>query len=185
MEIDDKQAILISKAGNLEGLEHLVRSYQHGAVRMSTFIISDVLMAEDIVQGAFLKVADKTHQSDEQLTFRPWFYKIVVNDSIRVSKRSSRFLSYDDLVVKQSLSFLTNPTPLPEAFAITEETKRFVWASLGKLPVRERAAIVLQHDEGMSEKEKANTLNRPPGMIKWHLHSARKHRKEILDRWLS
>ncbi len=108
-----------------------------------------------------------------------------MNDSIRVSNCSSRFLSYDDLVVKQSLSFLTDPTPLPEAFAITEETKRSVWAALGKLPVKELAAIVLQHDEGMSEKEKANTRNRPPGMIKWHLHSARKHRKEILDRWLS
>lgn len=54
MEIDDKQAILVLKTGNLEGLEHLVRSCQHGAIRMSTFIISDVLMAEDIVQGAFL-----------------------------------------------------------------------------------------------------------------------------------
>jgi DNA-directed RNA polymerase specialized sigma24 family protein len=77
MEIDDKQAILILKAGNLEGLEHLVRSCQHEAVRMSTFIISDVLMAEDIVQGAFLKVAEKIHQFDEQLAFKPWFYKIL------------------------------------------------------------------------------------------------------------
>lgn len=105
MEIDDKQAILVLKTGNLEGLEHLVRSCQHGAIRMSTFIISDVLMAEDIVQGAFLKVAEKIHQFDEQLAFKPWFYKIVVNGSIRVSKRSSRFHSYDDLVVKKTFLF--------------------------------------------------------------------------------
>jgi len=115
-------------------LEHLVRRYQLGAIRVSAFIASDMATAEDIAQNAFLKAADKINQFDERRTFKPWFYKIVVNDSIRVSKRSSHFVSYDDVVVKQSLSFLTDPTPLPEAFVITEETKRTVWAALGTAP---------------------------------------------------
>lgn len=181
MEIDDKQAVLILKAGNLEGLEHLVRRYQLGAIRVSAFIASDMATAEDIVQNAFLKAADKIDQFDERRTFKPWFYKIVVNDSIRVSKRSSRFVSYDDVVVKQSLLFLTDPTPLPEAFVITEETKRTVWAALGKLPIKERTTIVLQYYEEMSEKEIADALNIPLGTIKWQLHAARKHLEEILS----
>lgn len=144
MAINDKEAILILKAGNLHGLEHLVKSYQHGAIRMSPFITSDLATAEDIVQTAFLKAGEKIYQFDEQRPFKSWFYKIVLNDSVRVSKRASRFMSYDNLVAKHSFSFLTDPTPLPEAFAITEETKRAVWTALGKLPVKERTAIVLQ-----------------------------------------
>lgn len=180
MELDDQQAILILKAGNLEGLEHLVRNYQHGAVRVSAFITSDLATAEDIVQAAFIKLVDKIYQFNDRQKFKPWFYKIVVNDSIRFSNRSSRFISYDDTLVRQKLSFLTDPTPLPEAFAISEQTKRAVWAALGELPVKERSAIVLQYFEGFSEKDIAEALNRPMGTIKWQLHSARKHLEEIL-----
>jgi RNA polymerase sigma factor (sigma-70 family) len=78
----DQIAISRLKQGDLNGLETLVSRYQARAVHAAYLIVHDRPLAEDVVQMAFVKVAERIHQFDEQRPFSPWFFRIVVNDAL-------------------------------------------------------------------------------------------------------
>ena len=74
--MDEQHAIALLKQGDLTGLEFLVRQYQAKAVHTAYLIIGDTSLAEDIVQTAFLRVAQKIDQFDAQRSFQPWFLRM-------------------------------------------------------------------------------------------------------------
>lgn len=84
--MDDQTAITRIKQGDLNGLESLVERYQARAVHAAYLIVFDQALAEDIVQTAFVKVAERIHQFDETRPFEPWFYRIAVDDAIKAGR---------------------------------------------------------------------------------------------------
>jgi RNA polymerase sigma-70 factor (ECF subfamily) len=183
MVLNERQAILVLKAGNLQGLAFFVQKYQLAAIRAAAMITHDISQAEDIVQNAFIKFAERIEQFDIERPFKPYFLRIVINESIKVSKKQARFVSLDNKSQEDtSRAFLKDPTPIPEDLLSTRETQVAVWEALGQLKPKERAAIVLQYYFDMSVQEIAEMLYRPVGTIKWRLFSARKHLKHLLSR---
>ena len=85
--MEDRIAISRIKQGDLNGLEHLVKRYQLQAVYAAYLILWDRALAEDIAQSAFVKVAERISQFDEQRPFAPWFFRIVVNDALKLARR--------------------------------------------------------------------------------------------------
>ena len=182
MALSERQAILVLKAGNLQGLAFLVHKYQLAAIRAAAMITHDISQAEDIVQNAFIKFAEHVEQFDIERPFKPYFFRIVINESIKVSNKQAKFVSLDNKSQgDSSRAFLKDPTPIPEDLLSTRETQVAVWEALGQLQPKERAAIVLQYYFDMSVQEIAEMLNRPVGTIKWRLFSARKHLKHLLS----
>ncbi|HBH12821.1 MAG TPA: RNA polymerase subunit sigma-24 [Clostridiales bacterium] len=182
MTLSERQAILVLKEGNLQGLKFLVHEYQLSAVRAAAIIVHDNTQAEDIVQNAFIKFAERVEQFDIDCPFKPYFLRIVINDAIKVGKKQTRFVSLEDYCQEDSnQTFLKDPTPTPEELLSKKETQVAVWEALGKLQSKERAVIVLQYYFDMSVQEIAETLNEFVGTIKWRLFVARKHLKHLLN----
>ena len=173
------QAIALLKCGDITGLETLVNLYQLQALRTVTLITGDLALAEDIVQSAFIRAAERIDQFDSRLSFGPWFLRIVTNDAIKATKRQKRQISIDE-DNQEDLAFLIDSTPLPEESVELSEAKQVVWQALQTLPPKQCAAVVLRYYLGMNEDEMAVELNRPAGTIKWRLHNARKRLKQIL-----
>jgi RNA polymerase sigma-70 factor (ECF subfamily) len=171
--VDEKRAIAQLKCGNLAGLETLVNTYQLQAVRAAALVTGDTALAEDIVQNAFIRAAEKIDQFDSQRPFGPWFYRSVVNDAIKAMNRQKRQVSMDD-DDRVELALLVDSTPLPEESVEDDETRMAVWRALEALSPKQRAAIVLRYYLEMDEKEMAGELHSPTGTIKWWLHTARK-----------
>ena len=170
--MNEKQAITRLKQGDLAGLEVLVRSYQLQAIRAASLITGDRSLAEDIVQNAFLRAAERIGQFDAERPFGPWFLRSVVHDAIKAAQRQKRQVSLDDEQDGEPLD-LADPAPLPEELVEAEETRRAVWRALEQLPPNQRATIVLRYYLDMSEDEMTEELNNPAGTIKWWLHIAR------------
>jgi RNA polymerase sigma-70 factor (ECF subfamily) len=131
--MDEKQAITRLKHGDPNGLEALVRLYQLQALRAASLITGDCSVAEDIVQNAFLRAAERIGQFDAERPFGPWFLRIVVNDAIKAAQHQKRQVSLDDDERGEPFD-LADPAPLPEELIETEETRQAVWRALGKLP---------------------------------------------------
>jgi RNA polymerase sigma-70 factor (ECF subfamily) len=81
--MDETEAILGLKQGQLEGLETLVRLHQKRALQVSFAICQDYSLAEDIVQTAFVRSYERIRQFDPALSFKPWFIQIVVNETLK------------------------------------------------------------------------------------------------------
>jgi RNA polymerase sigma-70 factor, ECF subfamily len=177
--MEEQQAIARLKQGDLAGLEALVKQFQALAVHTAYLIVADRSLAEDIVQSAFLKAAKKINQFDVQRPFRPWFLRMVVNDSIKAARRQQRNLSLDE-PSDAILAWLSDTTFEPEQLLETKELRQSVWDALRQLPPEHRAAIIQRHFLEMDESEMVQELHLPPSTIKWRLHTGRKRLKDLL-----
>ena len=178
--MEEQQAIARLKQGDLAGLEALVKQYQALAVHTAYLIVADRSLAEDIVQSAFLKAAEKIEQFDAQRPFRHWFLRMVVNDCLKAAHRQQRNPSLDE-PSSAVLAWLTDPTPGPEQLVETNELRQSVWDALQQLSPEQRAVIVQRHFLEMDEAEMAHELQRPPSTVKWWLHTGRERLKTLLS----
>ena len=178
--MQETQAIILLKKGDPAGLAALVKLHQVKALRTAALITGDPHTAEDIVQNAFLRAAEKIHQFDEKRRFGPWFYRIVANDAIKAARKQNRHTSLDGQN-HHDQTYLTDPAPLPQEQIEQMESKQAVWDALEALPPTQRAAVVMHYYLGMKEEEIAQEMNSPAGTTKWRLHTARKRLKSLLQ----
>lgn len=181
--LEEKLAIARLKQGDLAGLEALVKRYQVRSVSAAFLIVRDLKLAEDIVQGAFLHVAEKIDQFDESKPFEPWFLRSVINASIKALRRQSRFVPLDEIDEETSdiAEWLMDPDPRPELLIETQETRQMVWNALGQLTPEQRAVIIMRHFLDMSEAEMTEELDRPLTTIRWRLKTARNQLRKLLQ----
>lgn len=177
--MNEKQAIAQLKRGNLDGLETLVHLYQLPALRVASLIVADRPLAEDIVQNAFIRAAQRISQFDTRRPFSPWFFRSVVHDAIKAANRQQRFVSLDSHDSDEPFDLL-DPAPLPEEFIEAQETRQAVLRALQQLSPDQRAVVILRYYLGMSEDEMVEVLDGPKGTIKWWLYAARQRLEKLL-----
>jgi RNA polymerase sigma-70 factor (ECF subfamily) len=186
--VTEEQAIELLKRGDISGLEILVEKYYVLAVRSAYLVNLDRVLAEDIVQTAFLRVYERIHQFDSARPFRPWFLRIMVNDARLAIREQARLIplysesEHDDYVPIGS-RLLSSDLALDEVM-IEAETTQAVWAALCKLSPEQRAVIVLRYYVGLSEADMASRLDLTPGTVKSRLHRAKQRLRALLPAWL-
>jgi len=183
--MDEHEAIQRLKKRDIRGLEALVTTYQVGALRVANMIVRDRSLAEDIVQGVFIRVYQQISTFDTKRPFRPWFMRMVVNEALRATTGRSDLsfetpvLTDDDTISIGDL--LPDQHIGPEDSVVESEARQVIWEALGELLPQERTVITLRYYLDYSEQEMAETLNCAPGTVKWRLHEARKHLRALLQ----
>ncbi|MHB1293755.1 MAG: RNA polymerase sigma factor [Anaerolineae bacterium] len=180
--MDEREAIARLKAGDIGGLETLVRVYQVRAVRAAWLVVGDTATAEDIVQEAFLRATERIGQFDVGRPFGPWFLRSVVNDAVKMVTRQ-RQVPWADDTGEEGLwqgVLAVDPQPGPaellEHLALSESVGR----ALETLSPPRRAAVVLRYYLELSEPEIAKRLRWPLGTVKRRLHDARRCLRALL-----
>ena len=181
--MEERNIISRIKRGDLTSLEKLVDLYQVHAVHAAYMIVYDRLLAEDIAQTAFVKVAERIHQFDEQRPFAPWFFRIVINDALKIAKKQKRQVSLEDLdePTAQLAAWLTDPGLSPEQLVVQKETRQIILKAIESLPPDRRAAVVMRYFLEMSEAELSAKMDRPLSTIKWWLRDARKRLSSLIN----
>jgi RNA polymerase sigma-70 factor (ECF subfamily) len=179
--MNESDAIDLLKHGDINGLEWLVITHQAKAVRIAYLITRDIPLAEDIVQDAFVHVYQIIDQFDERRPFTPWFMRSVVNSALKKARKEARQVPIDSKVNGKLLKQLVESrSTSPENQTETSEFQSTIWAAMGKLSPRQRAAIVQRYFLDMSEKEMSGELGSPVGTVKWLLNSARSKLRALL-----
>jgi RNA polymerase sigma-70 factor, ECF subfamily len=182
LEQTDRAAVARLKEGDIGGLEILVRRYQLKAVRAAYLITRDKLLAEDLVQAAFLRAYERIDQFDINREFSPWFLRSVINDALKAVNRAGRSISWEqtfDDPASETPEIRHTESGPAELFEQTE-TRLTIGAALNRLTPPQRAVIVLRFYLGFSEAETAEQLDCPPGTVKWRLHAARQQLQTLL-----
>jgi RNA polymerase sigma-70 factor, ECF subfamily len=182
--MEDKNAISRLKEGDLNGLETLVNRYQVKAVHAAYLILQDRSLAEDVAQTAFIKAAKSIHQFVDGRPFAPWFFRIVVNDALKLAKKQQRNVSLDqhlDESTAQYARWLIAPDPQPEQGVEQLETRQMILRAVQSLPPGQRAVIVMRYYLEMNMEEMSAETGRPLSTIKWWLRDARKRLRSLVD----
>jgi len=154
--------------------DELVVRYGPYALRVAARLLRDTALAEDVTQEAFVRCWSQIHRFDSrQARFTTWLYRIVVNLCIDNKRRRE-------------------PEPLPADFDVMDagataeemmESNERVTAlaqALKDLPVRQRAALTLIYDEGLSGAEAARVLGSSVKAVERLLARARSYLRERL-----
>src|SRR5215471_12485132 len=95
--MDEHEAIERMRAGDIRGLEVLVRAHQVRALRTAYLVTRDVALAQDVAQTAFLRAYERIRQFDTARPFAPWFLASVLHEATRAVSRRRRHQSLEDL----------------------------------------------------------------------------------------
>ena len=182
--MEDRIAVSRLKQGDLTGLESLVNRYQVQAVHATYLVVNDRALAEDVAQTAFVKIAERIHQFDEERPFAPWFFRIVMNDALKLARRQSRSISLDDQLDESTLQlakWITDPGLQPEQLVEQKEIRQIILKAIYILPPEQRTVIVMHYFLDMSEADMSANLARQLSTIKWWLRGARKSLRNLMN----
>ncbi len=178
--MEDQTAISRIKQGHLDSLEHLVNRYQAQAVQAAYLILYDRAQAEDVAQSAFVKAAERIHQFDEERPFAPWFFRIVVNDALKLAKRQKRSVPLDE-DASQLATLLADPSPQPEQWLEAKQVREHIMDAIQSLPPEQRAVVVMRYFLDLSEADMSAKMDRPLSTIKWWLRDARQRLRDLME----
>lgn len=178
-ERGERDAVAALQCGDINGLAPLVQQFQLPAVRVAFGITNDRAAAEDIVAEAFVVAFTRISQFDPRRPFAPWFYRIVVNDSLKFLRRQRRTRP-SDCETEAAICCIDRDAD-PETVTLRREVQGEIAAAVQALPPPQRAAVVLHYYLEMNDTAIAATLGCPRGTVKWRLHTARRRLREALD----
>lgn len=152
--------------------ESFYRNEYRTALSIAIALTSDVSAAEDLVQDVFIAAHgrwDRVSQYDKPVA---WLRRVLIN---RATSRRRKLGS--------ELRALTRMgQPEPDSPDLSPETSE-MWTEVGRLPRRQRQAVVLHYVGDLSINEMADAMGLSKGAVKSHLHRARESLRGPLADW--
>jgi RNA polymerase sigma factor (sigma-70 family) len=152
--LTDDQLVTRFRAGSEAAFSEIDRRYRTALTAFSRRMLNGSgHEADDIVQDALIRAYRGLRVTDRPMVLRPWLYMIVRNralDELRTPQRSG---CYDDEI---GLAVVPDADPA-HCVAEREEIRELV-AEIGRLPERQRMALVLREFDGRSHAETALAL---------------------------
>jgi RNA polymerase sigma factor (sigma-70 family) len=173
------------RAGDRDAYATLVRRHA-GAAHRAAVIFGAGDDAEDVVQMAFVKAFRNLHQCRDGAAYRPWFLRIVINETKNANRAARRYQA-----ATERLTLLDVPLDGhdPAASAVADERRSELLAAVRELPEPQQRVVACRFFLDLDERETAIALGVPGGTVKSRLHRAlrRLHRQltpdvEVADR---
>ena len=169
---DDETLGRALRAGEPSGAEGLYKRYRTELYDVARRIVRDPTRAEDAVQTTFVVAIEKATTLRNPAHVKPWLYAIAINVARQMVGRGLRF---DDEDVPETVEA---EEPGPEAVAVQHDTQRLVLSAMDGLEPRQRIALHLTVQHGLSTNELGEALGlaTPHAAVVLHrAHAALRH----------
>jgi len=152
----------------------LVRRHQsavRGLLRQLTR--TDVALADDLAQEAFLKAYKNIRSFRGEAKFSTWLYRIAYNCYREDARRRKELVGIDEAQLEAE----QDPQTVDPAL------RQDLMQALRLLPLHERTAVLLCCQNGLSHDEAARVLDIPLGTVKTNVLRGREKLKKTLAVW--
>jgi RNA polymerase sigma-70 factor (ECF subfamily) len=171
---DEPNWIQNSLAGDMEAYAALVKEHQKMVHAVAFRMTGSLADAEDLTQETFLRAFQQLDSFRREAKFSTWLCQIAVNLSLNWRARENR---RGDVHSKWAENAISENVPRG---GFPDELSRRVQEALNKLPVKQRAAIVLTIYEDRTHAEAARILNCTEATVSWRVFAARQKLKRLL-----
>ncbi|HEU4342183.1 MAG TPA: sigma-70 family RNA polymerase sigma factor [Candidatus Binatia bacterium] len=151
--MDDHELLALIQEGSRDAFATLARRHTERFYRLAYRYVQQKESAEDIVQEAFLKLwEDPVKWNPERNSkFTTWFYRIVVNLCLDWQKKK-RPVELDETVP------VADPREPPDEMLMRAQEQKILEEEIAALPERQRTALNLCFDEGLTNQEAAEVM---------------------------
>lgn len=160
--------------GEEPAFRELARRTAPAAVRLARRLLGNPADAEEIVQEAMLRVWIAAPRWQPQARFRTWLYRVVVNLCLNRRRRAP-------FAPLAAAGDPADPALDPAAALERSQRERDMAAAIARLPDRQRAAIVLTYQEGLSNADVAAVLGTSRSAVETLLVRARERLRTMLS----
>lgn len=169
----EKKWIKKIKKGDQQAFKNLYDMYGEYALRTAYAITNSKDHATDIVQEAFIKVYRNIYTFDLNKPFKPWFYKILLNESRRYMKMQNK---QPITIEQEQLIDYVNESKSSGSY----DGDGNVQEVLSQLDEMHRTILTLKYMNQFTEKEIATLLDLNINTVKSRLYKARLKFKEAV-----
>jgi RNA polymerase sigma-70 factor (ECF subfamily) len=150
---EDHELLALIQQGNGPAFGALVERHTNRFYRLAYRYLQNKEAAEDVVQDGFLRLWENPGlwQPERKTKFTTWFYRIVVNLCLDARKKKT------PEPLEEPLSIVDEREPVDEMMIQAQE-HRALEKEIAALPERQRMALSLCFDEGLSNQEAAEIM---------------------------
>ena len=207
--MDDERRLIAGLRARDEGaFVELVKHYRGTLLPLASFFVSNLAVAEEVVQEAWLAVLQGIDRFEERSSFKTWISRIVMNIGRTRGVRESRMVPFSELVDQDadtaepavdpdrfrpagdeySDHWSVAPRPWnsdPEALLLSSETMSILDDAVRALPEVQRLVLTMRDINGWTAEEVCNTLAISETNQRVLLHRARSKVRGILENHFS
>lgn len=160
----DRRLVALTRAGSGAAFSVIVERYRAPLLAYANRLVGPD-EAEDVLQQTFANALGALGRDDRAIEVRPWLYRIAHNAGVNALQRGGRH--YEQL----DEQFDGVPQP-PDVLDQKLQVQRIV-EGIGRLPERQREAIVAHELEGRSYEEIAHSMSATTPVVRQLVHRAR------------
>ncbi|HEU4709548.1 MAG TPA: RNA polymerase sigma factor [Methylophilaceae bacterium] len=187
--LSDTEIVRRILANEESAFELLMRRYNRPLYRTARSILKDDAEAEDALQEAYILAYRALGKFRGESALSTWLTRIVVNESIARSRKTTRRAEIIQLGAEPGLDYnpgedaMNNSRPEePEQAVLRSEARRFLERKIDDLPSSFRTVFILRAMEEMSVEETAFCLDIPEATVRTRYFRARGMLREALSR---
>jgi RNA polymerase sigma-70 factor, ECF subfamily len=173
---EEADLIARARAGEAGARDELVRRYLDDVYRLTCRILGDRDLAQDATQDTFVNALGALSRFRGEASFRTWVLRIAVNAARSLGRRQVRRREVNLVLADHEPS--REQDPATRAENVTEA--RRVEDVLGRLPPKQRLAVALRVQQGLSYAEIAVALTCTEGAARVNYHLGVKRLRELL-----
>lgn len=158
-----RELVVEALGGDHDAFGELVRLSSRRLYSVAILILRDRTRAEDATQEALVAAWRDLSGLRDPDRFEAWLHRILIRECYREAQKERRRIEVEG----QVRSIAETPDPSSESAARDELERGFA-----RLPVDQRAVLVLHHYAGYSFPEIADALGIPLGTAKSRVHRA-------------
>src|SRR5262245_3575018 len=171
-------SLLLQKAvaGDGSAFEQIIVRHERRILTLAWRLLGTMEDAQDAAQEVFLRAFKYLPRFDARRKFEPWLVRIAVNTCRELGRKKNRHRTV--MIEAEEL-----PAPGdPHSEFSAEEDRRILYAAVGELPEKEKAALILRDIDGFSTAEVAEILQSSESTVRSQVSSARLKIRKAIDR---
>jgi RNA polymerase sigma-70 factor (ECF subfamily) len=184
MASDEKELIRRLQAGETSAFRELVENHKRALFNLAYDLLGNAPDAEDISQGAFIKVYRRIGDFRGEARLGSWMYRIVVNLCLNQRRKKAlsemelreSFEDNDGHQAAPASDHEANPEKATEAEMMRQHLRR----ALDRLSPQQRTIFILRHDEDLPLAEIGKMLKISEGTVKSQLFRGLRKLQEVL-----
>lgn len=173
-ELEDKELVARTLAGDMRSYEELVRRYERLVASLLYPYARREISVEDLVQETFLRAYDRLETFNPEYRFKTWLLAIANNLGVDTLRRRREVVEFNHEVH-------AGETGGPEAAALSAERAESLREAVLSLPEQYSVPLMLRYGEEMSYAEIAEVMGLSVPAVKSRLFRARNMLAGLLE----
>jgi RNA polymerase sigma-70 factor, ECF subfamily len=176
-EQEERALLARATAGEQDAREELVRLYLDEVFAVTSRVLGDRDLAQDATQDTFVNALGALHRFRGDASFRTWLLRIAINAARSVGRRQVRRREVSIVLADDEPALGPDPAKRVEDSLEAERVERM----LAKLPTKQRMAVALRAQQGLSYAEISIALDCTEGAARVNYHLGVKRLREMLQ----